>query len=896
MNPKIHEEVLKRLKQEFRFEESKDYLRKGKCPGPGCGKRELYTRIDRPWILRCGRLDKCGYEGHVKELFPDIFDDWSKRFKRTERDPNAAADAYLSHARGFDLMRLRGAYSEEYYRDEELKIGSATVRFPLPGGGWWQRLIDQPGRFGKKKATFSYGTGYRGHVWTLPGLTLEHYADADQIWFGEGIFDAIALHQSGSLVSASCMSSNNYPELFLAELHKIIAARGAEARRPKLIFAFDVGAAGVSFTRKFVERARKEGWECGAAQVRADGEGDKLDWNDLAQRDRLKPEDLASYLWAGDVTIAETASEKAFLLYSKDRYSSFPLTFKSRQLWASFNIGRIEELVAGYDEDKTLTGLTYEQKWDLAAKESAEISEIANCTFRALYFQRDEAVDDSCYYFRVDFPSKQPSVKATFSGASIAAGAEFKKRLISIAPGAIWTGSTNQLDRLMQSQLVAIRTVEAIQFTGYSVDHGAYVFGEMGVFQGRVFEKNADDYFEFGKVSIKLRSSERLLRISYDPQALDTSWLDDLILGFGSKGLVALAFWFGSLFAEQIRAAQESLGFLEITGPPGSGKTTLIAFLWKLLGRTGNYEGFDPAKATAAAIARNLGKVANMPVVLIEGDRNQETSHARRFEWDELKTAYNGRSVRARGVANGGMETFEPPFRGAIAIVQNDPVDASDAITERIMNIHFDKGGWSPETKAAAERLSRIEMEAISGFIIHAVRREEKVLALYRERFAFHEKAMLAEPEIRNGRLAKNHAQVAAMVDALTLILPNLGRHDVQAAQQFIRTMLKERHKRVSKDHPSVELFWERYDWIHGVTGDGDNSINHSRSNDMIAINLVQFEQKCSDGGLRLPPMNELKKLLRGSKARKFIASKTVNSHTGKTLHCWCFENPDPKR
>lgn len=210
---------------------------------------------------------------------------------------------------------------------------------------------------------------------------------------------------------------------------------------------------------------------------------------------------------------------------------------------------------------------------------------------------------------RVDFPSDRPGIKGTFSGAALAAGAEFKKRLISLAPGGIWTGSTSQLDRIMQRQLASIRTVEAIHFTGYSAEHGAYVFGEIGVHQGRVVARNDDDYFDFGKHAVKLRTAEQLLRhIAYDPDRLDTSWLPALVTAYVSRGLVTLAFWFGSLFAEQIRATQQSLAFLEITGIPGPGKSTLIEFLWKLYGRHG-FEGNDPAKTTTAAMARILGKV-----------------------------------------------------------------------------------------------------------------------------------------------------------------------------------------------------------------------------------------------------------------------------------------------
>jgi Cdc6-like AAA superfamily ATPase len=72
---------------------------------------------------------------------------------------------------------------------------------------------------------------------------------------------------------------------------------------------------------------------------------------------------------------------------------------------------------------------------------------------------------------------------------------------------------------------------------------------------------------------------------------------------------VCLSFFFGSLFAEQVRTEMKSFPFLEMHGLPGTGKTTLVEFLWKLLGRE-NYEGFDPAKATPAAMARNLAKWA----------------------------------------------------------------------------------------------------------------------------------------------------------------------------------------------------------------------------------------------------------------------------------------------
>jgi hypothetical protein len=888
-------ELLPRLKRDFGFSEKGDWLREGKCPECNA-KKSLYTHADHPWVLRCGRLDSCGAEISVKQSYPDIFDDWSKRHKPTPEKPNAAADAYLRSARGFNLAPLAGCYTQEWYRDPDLNITSATVRFPLPGGGYWQRLIDQPGRFGDKKATFSPRSQHRGHCWLYPGDSFETLAQEREIWIAEGIFDAIALRQA-NIAAVSAMTCNIWPEHFLADLRK--ACADLDRPLPRIVWAFDQGAAGVEWSRRFAKQAREAGWPVGAAQVRVDGEGKKTDWNDLFQSDKLKPDDIEAYLWAGDVTIATSADEKAFLIYKKHRSASFPIIFNGRQLWATFSLERIEQHLEQLREaDPSISNLPYPEQWELAARQSVDIAELANCTFRTLYFQRDTNMEEGAYYFRVDFPKtkggpRKDPVKAPFSGSACSSSGEFKKRLAAVAPGAQWTGANYQLDKLMLRQWTDIQTVEAIQFTGYSIDHEGWLLGDLGVSKGKVAKINEDDYFIFSRKAVKLRTSDRLLSIKYDPDQLDISWTRDIYNAWGAKGLAVMTFWGLSLFAEQIRATQESLAFLEVTGPPGTGKTTLIAFLWKLMGRVGNYEGFDPTKATNAGIARTLGQVGNLPVVLIEGDRNQDTPHSRRFEWDELKTAYNGRAVRTRAIANGGMETFEPPFRGAIAIVQNDPVEASPALRERIMGLCITKDGWGPDTRKAAERINRYDRDQVSGFIVHVVRREAEILTRYRERFAIHYEQMLKQEGIRNDRLAKNHAQLAAMFDALRVVLTNIPDDVASEVQGLFRTMLAERQRLTENDHPHVELFWERFDYIQSLEGDTTlRPIDHSLNSGFIAVNLVQFEQRCGDLRLALPQINELKRVLRTSRTRKFIANKPVNSSHGKTVSCWVFERP----
>ena len=119
MDSSLHNEIMQRL-SEFNFKkEERGFLRGGECPS--CGKKELYVNATNPWIIRCGRLNNCGENFHVKERYPELFDNWSERYQPTPQNnnPNAAADAYMHLARGFNLADVQGMYTQEnYYKPE----------------------------------------------------------------------------------------------------------------------------------------------------------------------------------------------------------------------------------------------------------------------------------------------------------------------------------------------------------------------------------------------------------------------------------------------------------------------------------------------------------------------------------------------------------------------------------------------------------------------------------------------------------------------------------------------------------------------------------------------------------------------------------------------------------
>jgi hypothetical protein len=884
MTPELLHDITRELTDRYGCKPRKDFLRGGKCPQ--CGKPELYAKASAPWVVRCGRLKNCGFEASVKDLFPDLFEDWSERFKKTEANPHAAADAYLKNSRGFNLSRVQNAYTQEWFKDPESQATTATVRFPLPGGGYWERLIDRPHRFGKMKARFAPGKSYAGEVWVPPTVTGEVLAKCTELWIVEGIFDAIALGHHG-ITAVSAMTCNNYPGDFL---RRLALARGKDL--PLLVWALDGDAAGRDYTQRWVKRGQKDAWKCEAATVKQTTKG-KQDWNDLHLADKLGTRDIEDCRYEGSLLIARNHQEKALLIYNRTSMATFFYDFGDRLYWFDLDIKAYDKAAQQLQEKDPDQDEGERRKQALA--ESCDNIEIANCNPQPLYYQANAVTDESWYYYRISFPHNGGSVKNTFAGGSLASASEFKKRLLSIAPGAVFTGTSQQLDRIIQRQLFNIKTVDTIDYIGYSKEHAAYVMGDIAIKDGVVHALNDEDYFELGRLNLKTLTASPQLTINRDRSEYRADWLDLVWQCFGAKGLVALSFWFGSLFAEQIRHVQKSYPFLELVGEAGAGKSTLIEFMWKLFGRR-DYEGFDPSKATLAARARNFAQVSNLPVVLIESDRDDDAK--KRFDWDELKTAYNGRSVRAVGVKNSGNETREPPFRATVVISQNAKVEASEAIMQRICHITVDRSAHTSQTRAAALKLEQMPVDQLSHFLLLATRAEAKVMETILTKAGEYEQAILEHPEVKTTRIAKNHGQLLAVFAALGQVV-SFTDEQRDAVAREVQSMAIERQEAISSDHKVVQIFWERFDYLDTWNA-AASSLNHSRNPGEIAVNLNHFEEVAATHRLDVPPLADLKKYLRSSRSRKFVDVKAVNSSIwlhdntdesrGRTVKCWVFQ------
>ncbi|ABM28502.1 toprim domain-containing protein [Nitratidesulfovibrio vulgaris] len=892
----------------FRFEDAGKYLRKGQCPG--CGKRTLYVLKDKPWVIRCERLNKCGHEVTAREALPDVFADFARRYPPTEENRQATADAYLALDRGFDLSRIQGWYEQAAWPVPGTTDHIPTVRFYLDEGRtrWWERLIDRTKKDGQK-ANFGGrkkddGSLFSGDAWTPPGMALE---DGDRCFIVEGIFHAIALHHAGYKAIAA-FSCSHFPSTFIEANAK---------RRIRWVVALDSDKAGREWARKHHARLKQMG-ELASVCLLPDGK----DWDDLWRAGRIDTRFITDRLYYGRLFMAETVQEKAYVYYRRHRRGLFLLDFENA----------IYSITLGKDFDKALGEAAVQwSEQELEAKRTGavpatpptgkpndeaqnpmdallaspigreifamhcSIDQVSNVLPRFLYMERDEIMDEQRYVFSVAYANGQPDDIISLEGTSITSPEAFHKAMLNRTRGGTFDGDAKQLkilrDRWLNSRML---TVTALPFVGYDNESGAWIGQQHAWHRGRRIPLNEHGYFNIGRRGIK--SSLKGVTISTDGK-FSPAWLKNYATAFHWQGMATLAFWLGSLFVQQIRAVHKTFPFLELTGEPGAGKSTILEFLWKCVGRD-DYEGFDLLKSTPAGRRRAFSQVSNLPVVIIESDRDngEKDTKLKQFGFDEVKTFYNGRSTGTLGVAKRSNDVDESPFQASLLISQNAEVDGSEALLQRIVHCHADKKHHKPGTRDVARWFERQTSSDVGGFLGAALARERDILETYQTAFERIE-ARYSDSSLKNERIIKNHAQVAACGHALGVIFPTMTDHLKDGLTEYLLLRAKAREQRLAADHPLVEQFWDTYDYLSiqlTKTTSRLDPLNHDRRDGVIAVNFNHFLEACRNCGQPTPDIGALKKLLPAGNARRFIAAnRSVHSqHEKKTVKCWLFHAP----
>ncbi|WP_319761896.1 toprim domain-containing protein [Maridesulfovibrio sp.] len=856
-----------RTDPQFQFRETGNMFIQGKCPS--CGKKECFVSKEKPWVVKCNRLNNCGYEEATRELFPEIFTNFSKRFPATEQEPNRTANAYMGMDRGFDISLIRGWYEQGSLQLPGINEFCNTVRFYIDPERtrYWERLIDKTKKDGRK-AHFGgrrkqNKSLYKGDAWAPPGQELK---EGDKVFWVEGIFHSIALYHYDYKTIAA-FSSNHFPETFIEE-HK--------GKGIIWVLALDGDHAGRKYIPKHAQKLRAMGEKVEVYLPPAD-----MDWDDLHRAKKINAKFMAECRYLGKLFMAETVEEYAYHQYCRRTSKRFVIGFRSRTYSVSVDISQLIEDLQG-DEITEETSLPI----FLA---NCDVMEICNRDPQCMYREVDEILDEQWYVFKINTPKGEPEV-VRLEGTHIASADAFHKALLNRTGGGIFNGSPADMriltGRWLRNQLPVVRSVPYI---GYDSAAEAYIYPTVAYHKGREIPLNEDKFFDLGKQFI--RPGLKSIKISGDGE-FDPKWFDQYLQAFHWQGVALLSFWLGSLFVQQIRKEQMSFPFFEYTGDPGAGKSTTLEFLWKLVGRL--YEGFDVMKATTAGRRRAFNQISNLPVVIIESDRDSGISNGKQvqFNFDDCKPFFNGRGTGTLGVARRNNEVEESLFQASLIISQNAEVDGSEALLQRIVHCHADKSHHGPGSREIARFFERQTVEEVSGFLAAALKNEKKILKKYFEAFERIEGEF--SKVLKNERIAKNHAQVAACGHALQVLFPSFDNAKVQQLQNYLRHRAVLREDRIAADHPMIEQFWETFRYLDTeACPSPEYRLNHSADQGQIAVNLNHFTQRCRERGQELPDMKALKKLLPQSKKYELMdkGRPMTSSITGKTTRCWVFKD-----
>lgn len=432
-----------------------------------------------------------------------------------------------------------------------------------------------------------------------------------------------------------------------------------------------------------------------------------------------------------------------------------------------------------------------------------------------------------------------------------------------------------------------------MDFIGYSKEHAAYIFNDIAIANGKVIPINDEDYFKIDKLNLKSVDHSVRLLIETKSKHYTEEWVSLIWDCFGAKGIMVLTYWFGSLFAEQIRQHFKSYPFLQFIGEPGAGKSTLLEFLWQLFGRE-DYEGITPNEATKIGLGRSLGQVSGLPCCFIESDRDSggaNRTNIESFNFERFKSLYNGRPIRTGGVKNHSNQTYEPRFRGAVVFSQNDPIQASRAINSRLVEVILMSSRHSEETREKAQRLSSLSVEQVSHFLIKSCMAEKSIMDTVKQKTRAYQNTLLAEHDIKMDRIAFCHGQLLALLDALANVI-NLSDEMVTQTKQEIIAAAQDREKKLDGEHSLVVEFWEQMEYLNEEYfkrwGKG---LNHSKNPSLIAVNLYEYKNVAGDYKQDALPIHDLRDILKKSVKREFVGNKAVASiETGKTKKCMVFK------
>jgi len=701
---------------------------------PDCGKPEAYAHANEPNVIICHRMSQCGAKTLTRELYPDLFNTFEQRFKPTESNPKATAEAFLQ-ARGLKTDNLN--FSQGSVTEKANTYPTVKVEFD---GVTFQRLIDYKG---SNKTRLSI---YKGKYYCSQSVE-----GAKTVYVVEGIFDTLALEKTG-LPAIATLSSTHNPESCFQE-------------GVSYILGFDNDVAGIKAVKKIKSYLIEKGISF-SVQLPPAGK----DWNDLLISGDLAEDKLANTLalckWRGALAMANNALDY-FTIYSKQKpYSNAFFEFNQQTYKGTFKEG--------------------ENEGDQPTEH--KVMRMLDCVLNIAYSIEDASLQyESRLSHIINAVSNREGINTLrFKGADFSALNDFKSKLLQYRLLFFGSGSdlTYFAEYLFQKKPIKVRECQAL---GYDPLSGCYVLNKFLYDKdGKHYTIDKDGYFHNHKLKPFSGQDKSITRIDTVDVA---KFIQALHGAYGDKGLLALGFWVSTTFSHVIFKEFGFFPFMSFHGDPHCGKSDLTTTLNRCFFI--DSEGLAMSSGnTKKGELRTISQKSSMVTAMLEGRKNSV-----RFDYDSILPLYNRNSLQVRAQTTNDNQVHDLKFTGALAFVQNVEQFISKPAKERVVSIHFTHDGLD-DTYDAWQHLKTYSPEQLAGighFILsNRTYFENGINAEISETADY-----LRANGVGIDRIAKNHAVAyagASLLVELTkpAIKDNFINFTLQAAMSKIETARSE--------------------------------------------------------------------------------------------------------
>lgn len=685
---------------------------------PQCDKREAFAYYDEPMAIICHRNKECGATTPIKQVYPDLFENFSKQYPATKEEPNLTAQKYLE-SRGLNPIKIK--YSQDKYYVKDCNKSFDTVVFEQ-NGIKQHRLIDYKGG---DKNRFAAGTSFKNNVYETKSVAI-----AKKIYITEGIIDALSLEQSNCPAIATYSSGSVPVEYY--EKHK----------DKTFVIAYDNDNAGKQGIEKTIACFKELG-----INYQIILPPDDMDWNDLLVKGDLGPDKIQKTLelchWRGRLFAANSANDY-FEIYSEHNNSPI-FTYNNATYKGHFKI------------------ITNQENGEITR--NVKTFMLTDCELRLRY----SIVDDSIEYNNqttniVEIKSTTNKAALTeFNAKEISSPTAFREKLAHHRQISNCSqDNLNQITQYLFSQPSPV--VRKLQSIGYDKKSGCYVFSDfLYDKQGNRHELNKQGFFE----KQKLMPFKDELCINAIEEASPKA-VKEFVLAienaFGKNGLIALGFYISTSFSHIIFKKYGSFPILNLYHAKDTGKSTLIDILNQMF--LVDWSGIPIGSGnTKKGELRKLSQKSSLVTPLSEWRLN---SIKNIFDPSSVLNAFNRLPLEIRAKKTNGNETVEIPFNGALCFVQNDYPFMTEPEQERVIDLRFEDGSLNVKSDGFKYliSLSPQQIAGVGDFILkNRLFFEEHINATIDKA-----KERLTADGIKN-RIAINHATAFAGTQLVARLL-----------------------------------------------------------------------------------------------------------------------------